>query len=124
MFQVDLKNRTPIYEQIVENFKRLIISQQFAAESKVPSVREMAKSLSVNPNTVQKAYRELENQGLFYTVLGQGSFVAPIPEDILRMEVTEIYDAMGNNIQELIFRGEKADSILNFVSTKLEERNE
>lgn len=120
MFQVDLKNRKPIYEQIVENFRRLIISQQFAAESKVPSVREMAKNLSVNPNTVQKAYRELENQGLFYTVLGQGSFVAPVPEDILRIEIADIYGKLGGNIQELQYRGEKAESILNFVSGKLE----
>jgi len=120
VFQVDLKNRKPIYEQIVENFRRLIISQQFAAESKVPSVREMAKNLSVNPNTVQKAYRELENQGLFYTVLGQGSFVAPVPEDILRIEIADIYGKLGGNIQELQYRGEKAESILNFVSGKLE----
>ena len=81
MFQIDLKNRKPIYEQIIANFRRIITSGQLLAESKVPSVRDMAQGLGVNPNTVQKAYRELESQGYFYTVPGQGNFIATLSEE-------------------------------------------
>jgi len=120
MFKIDLKNRQPIYEQIVDNFRRLIISGEFAPESKVPSVRDMAKNLNVNPNTVQKAYRDLENQGLFYTVLGQGSFIAEIPEDVHKQEVGKIYAKMESNIRELLYRKEEPENILKFVEHKLE----
>lgn len=76
MFQLDLKSRTSIYEQIVDNFKELILSGVLKYEEKLPSVRELSKILTVNPNTIQKAYRELEYQGFVYTVSGLGTFVA------------------------------------------------
>ena len=76
MFQLDLKSRTSIYEQIVDNIKELILSGVLRAEDKLPSVRELSKTLTVNPNTTQKAYRELEYQGFVYTVSGLGTFVA------------------------------------------------
>jgi GntR family transcriptional regulator len=76
VFLIDLKSRTPIYAQVVENFKRLIVSGALPPDERVPSVRELAKTLTVNPNTVQKAYRELEARGYFYTVLGQGNFIS------------------------------------------------
>ena len=72
MFQVDMKSRKSIYEQVVDNIKELIVTGILSAESKLPSVRELSKTLTVNPNTVQKAYRELEHQGYIYTVTGLG----------------------------------------------------
>jgi GntR family transcriptional regulator len=76
VFQIDLKSRKSIYEQVVDNIKDLIITGVIKAEDKIPSVRELSKILTVNPNTVQKAYRELEYQGFLYTVSGLGTFVA------------------------------------------------
>lgn len=76
MFQLDLKSRKSIYEQVVDNLKGLIISGVVAHEEKLPSVRDLSRSLTVNPNTVQKAYRELERQGYIYTVAGLGTFVS------------------------------------------------
>ena len=114
MFQIDLKNRKPIYEQVVENFKMLIISGRLKESDKVPSVRDMAKNLGVNPNTVQKAYRQLETQKYFYTVLGQGSFVGA-PPDEKREEIDALYDAIAAKIRELIFRGEAKSSILAYI---------
>ena len=58
MFQIDLKSRKSIYEQVIDNVKELIVTGVLPAESKLPSVRELSKTLTVNPNTVQKAYRE------------------------------------------------------------------
>jgi len=76
MFQLDLKSRKTIYEQIVDNLKELMIAEVLKPEDKLPSVRELSKTLTVNPNTIQKAYRELEYQGYVYTVTGLGTFVA------------------------------------------------
>jgi len=114
MFQIDLKNRKPIYEQVVDNFKALIISGVLKESEKVPSVRDMAKTLAVNPNTVQKAYRELESMGYFYTVLGQGNFIAA-PPDTGRQEIDVLYAEISKIVKELIFRGETAENICEFV---------
>ena len=67
MFQLDLKSRKSIYEQVVDNLKEMIISGVLKSGEKLPSVRELSRMLTVNPNTVQKAYRELERQGYVYT---------------------------------------------------------
>jgi len=113
VFQIDLKSRKAIYEQVTENFKRLIITGALRQDEKVPSVRDMAKMLTVNPNTVQKAYRELESQGYFYTVLGQGNFIAAPPPDIKKKEA--LYKGIHSAVQELIFYGEKKVEIIRFV---------
>lgn len=63
MLQLDLKSRKSIYEQVMDQLKEQIMTGQMATGDKLPSVRELSKSITVNPNTVQKAYRELERQG-------------------------------------------------------------
>jgi GntR family transcriptional regulator len=113
VFQIDLKSRKAIYEQIIDNFKSLITSGVLAENEKAPSIRDMAKTLTVNPNTIQKAYRELENQGYFYTVLGQGSFIAAAPED--ENQIRHLYERLKEIVLELVFRGERADDITNFI---------
>ncbi|MFT8358426.1 GntR family transcriptional regulator [Bifidobacterium aquikefiri] len=81
MIEIDLKSRKSIYEQVVRGIKEQILSGIIAPESKLPSVRELSKELTVNPNTVQKAFRHLESQGYIYSVSGVGSF-AHSPQDI------------------------------------------
>ena len=72
---IDYQNSRPIYEQIVENFKLQMYKGILQADEQMPSVRSLAMELSTNPNTVQKAYTELERQGFIYTVKGKGNFV-------------------------------------------------
>ena len=115
MFQIDLKSRKAIYEQVMDNFKRLIITGVLRQDEKVPSVRDMAKILTVNPNTVQKAYRELENSGYFYTVLGQGSFIAAPPNQESKVKIAALYNCIQNDVQELIYRGEDKRDIILFI---------
>jgi GntR family transcriptional regulator len=115
VFKIDLKNRKPIYEQVIENFKRLIVTGELAEGTRVPSIRDLAKELGVNPNTVQKAYRELETMKYFYTVLGQGSFIAAPPDSAISAEVAALYDNMTGIVRELIFRGESKEEIKLFV---------
>lgn len=76
MFQLDLKSRKSIYEQVIDHLKEDIMTNVLAPGSKLPSVRELSKAITVNPNTIQKAYRELERQGYIYTTVGVGTFVA------------------------------------------------
>ena len=70
----------PIYLQIKENLIRLILTGAMQTDERLPSVRELAGSLAINPNTIQRAYRELESEGFIYSVTGRGSYVAALSE--------------------------------------------
>ncbi|WMJ88236.1 GntR family transcriptional regulator [Anaerocolumna sp. MB42-C2] len=76
MIIIDYKDRRPIYEQIVERFQDLILRGVLQPDSQLPSVRNLSMELSINPNTIQKAYTELERRGFTYSVKGRGSFIA------------------------------------------------
>lgn len=76
MITIDYHNRAPIYEQVVDRFQTLILKGVLPPGSQMPSVRSLAVELSINPNTIQKAYTVLEQQGYIYPVKGRGNFVA------------------------------------------------
>ncbi|MBO4987507.1 MAG: GntR family transcriptional regulator [Lachnospiraceae bacterium] len=76
MIILDYRDSRPIYEQVVEKFKLLILKGVLAQDEKMPSVRNLAMELSINPNTIQRAYATLESQGYIYTVKGKGNFVS------------------------------------------------
>lgn len=106
MFQLDLKSRKSIYEQVIDNLKEQIMTGRLAMGEKLPSVRELSKIITVNPNTVQKAYRELERQGYIYTTGGVGTFVADISS--VRPDAKELEIAKSNlddDFRQLLFLG-------------------
>ncbi len=76
MILLDYKDTRPIYEQIVDRFQKLILTGALEPNTRMPSVRSLAVELSINPNTIQKAYARLERDGFIYSVKGRGSFVA------------------------------------------------
>ena len=76
MILIDYKDRRPIYEQVIEKFQQMILCGALEPDSPMPSVRSLAMELSLNPNTIQRAYQELERQGYIYTLKGKGSFVS------------------------------------------------
>ncbi len=76
MFQVDAMSRIPVYEQIVEQMERFVLAGIMNPNDKLPSVRNLSVELAINPNTIQKAYTELDRRGVVYSVPGRGSFVA------------------------------------------------
>lgn len=76
MILLDYKDRRPIYEQVVEKLKDLMIRGILEQDVQLPSVRSLATDLSINPNTIQRAYGELERRGFIYSIKGKGSFVA------------------------------------------------
>lgn len=76
MLNLNFRDTKPIYIQIKDGIKKLIITGAICADEKVPSVRELAESLAINPNTIQKAYKELETEGYLYSVSGKGTFAS------------------------------------------------
>lgn len=122
MFQLDLKSRESMYTQVVNNLKELIILKVLKPDEKLPSVRELSKTLTVNPNTVQKAYRQLEQQGYIYTVSGLGTFVSK-KEDrkIDEIFTRNMFFNLEKQIKELLYTGTSSDEILEFTERLLSD---
>ena len=76
MISLNYRDSRPIYEQIKDGLKKLIVTGALAVDEKLPSVRSLATQLSINPNTIQRAYNELEGEGYIYSIPGKGSFAA------------------------------------------------
>ncbi len=76
MIELNYRDGRPIYEQIMDGFKKLILSGVLHEGDRLPSVRELSAQLAVNPNTIQRAYRELEAEGCVYSVPAKGTFAA------------------------------------------------
>ena len=122
MFQLDLKSRKSIYEQIVDSFKELIVAGVLSPNDKLPSVRDLSSTLTVNPNTIQKAYRELEQKGWIYTVSGLGCFVSEQNHQPDETEVKELYIKIRSLIKELIFLGVSQTDISRELEKLIMER--
>lgn len=115
MFQLDHGDHRPIYEQIKEKIKELIIKGVLKENDKVPSVRELASTLTINPNTIQKAYRELEFEGYIYSLRAKGSFVSPkgvVAKKSDTEGITEEYRAIVSKIKFLGISKEELQVIL------------
>ena len=97
MFSIDLRSRVPIYEQLVQNITDQVIKNVLLPDEPLPSVRVLARDLGINPNTVQKAYHELEQRGIIYHAAGRGSFVAPtesLADAMLSQRMQTIQEAL------------------------------
>ncbi|OEH94170.1 GntR family transcriptional regulator [Bacillus solimangrovi] len=112
MFELDIRSRKAIYEQLVDRIKELIINQVLQPDEKLPSVRMLAKQLTINPNTIQKAYRELEQQGYLYSIQGKGSFVAPVEVMHNEMKLNEVKSQLLKLISEAVYLGLTKEDLL------------
>lgn len=92
MFDLDLQSRTPIYEQLYKKTIELIIKGVLKENEQLPSVRSLAKEIGVNPNTVAKAYQELERNKIIYSVSGRGNFIAKICDSSVKDYILEDFD--------------------------------
>ena len=103
MIAINYRDARPIYEQLRDGFRQLILSGVLRPDERLPSVRELAGSLAVNPNTIQRAYRELEAEGYICSVPGKGSFVCREPEALRtrRRELLEKLGALGGELRLL-----------------------
>lgn len=111
MYLIDNQSRRAVYEQIVEQTERFVLADVLRGEEPMPSVRSLSIELSVNPNTIQKAYSELDRRGIIYSVAGRGSFVAPDAREKLRRSRLSLLDEIENHAAECAVAGIAKEAI-------------
>lgn len=102
MIQLNYRDTKPIYEQIRDGIRQLVISNAIAADEKLPSIRELASRLAINPNTIQKAYRALEAEGYLYTISGKGCFASGQLK-VIDTRVEELNVKFDDTVRELLY---------------------
>lgn len=123
MIKLDLQSRVPLYEQLQEQIIRLSLMGVLEANEQLPSVRSLAREVGVNPNTVAKAYQELERQGIIYTISGRGSFVSP---NVLSLQsprqaaLDEVFEAL----DKALSRGIPPEELLEQVKLHLNNHSQ
>lgn len=115
MINIDIKSGVPIYEQIVDGMKNLIIKGVLKSDEKIPSVRELGRKLTINPNTIQKAYRELERQGYIYTIIGRGNFVSSLEGVHNESKIAGLKEELEKVLEELKYLGMNEEEILEMI---------
>lgn len=117
MIELNYRDTRPIYEQIMDSLKKMIISGALSENEKLPSVRVLATQLSINPNTIQRAINELENEGFVFSVPGKGSFVCPnVRRDTEKIE--KLKATLSETVNELRFLGVSDDEIAECIGEK------
>ncbi len=122
MIQLNYRDAKPIYEQVKEGIRKLVVSGALKPEEKLPSVREMASKFAINPNTIARAYRELEEEGYVYTRNGKGTYVSEHLEisDGRKEELLKVFD---ETARELLYLSVSKEELKEHIEC-LEERSE
>ncbi|MED3553281.1 GntR family transcriptional regulator [Cytobacillus praedii] len=115
MFELDIRSRKPIYEQLVERLKELIITEVLKIDEQLPSVRTLAQQLTINPNTIQKAYRELEIQGYIYSIKGKGSFVSSANDSQNTEKLHKVKNDLIKLLSEAMYLGVTAEELITII---------
>ncbi len=121
MIKLDYKNAKPLHEQISTGLKDLIMCGVLIPDEQLPSVRDLSVELTVNPNTVQRAYKSLEAEGVIYSIRGKGNFVAQSPEAD-RRTIDSLYSTFEEAARQLAFFGEGKSALCGIVERVFEER--
>ena len=124
MFDIDLRSRDPIYQQLVDKFKQLIMNQILEPDEKLPSVRQLAEELTVNPNTIQKAYRQLEQENFIYSVKGRGSFVQVLESHVTNEKIEDIRTDFEQLVKEALFLGVEEATLIEWVQSVTKKQKE
>ncbi|MDO5591026.1 MAG: GntR family transcriptional regulator [Lachnospiraceae bacterium] len=120
MIIIDYSDKRPIYEQVAEKIEALILNGILEPDSKLPSVRSLAMDLSINPNTIQRAYSELEREGFVYSVKGRGNFVK-MNENLIIKEQEKLMIKFKEHVKELKARGVLKEQVISCVEEVYEE---
>lgn len=120
MFTMRLMGGAPIYEQLEQRITELIVSGEMTENEKLPAVREIAKQLSINPNTVQKTYANLEAKGLIYSIPAKGSYVAARGEYLEKVR-GESMEAFSESVRKALKQGLSADDLHKIINSFSEE---
>ena len=112
MLGITLHDNAPIHEQLKNQIEKLILSDVLEKDSALPSVRELACDLMINPNTVQKAYSALELEGITYSVNGKGRFVAVSSNELKAGKTKLVFSRLDETVKELMDYGILSDEII------------
>lgn len=115
MFVVDVMSRVPVYEQIIKQVDEQVLTGILKEGDKLPSVRSLSVKLSINPNTIQKAYTELDRRQLIITVPGKGSFISEKAIEVVGANSREKMTELNKIIRELALAGVTKEEIINNI---------
>lgn len=115
MFIIDAMSRTPVYEQLIEQVETMVLTGVMKSGDKMPSVRSLSGELSINPNTIQKAYAELDRKGLIASVPGKGSFISENAMDIIGNDKREQAADLKDLIAEMKLAGVTKQEIMKII---------
>lgn len=121
MIQLNYRDAKPIYEQIEDGVRKLVVTNALAVNEKLPSVRELASRLAINPNTISRAYKELEKEGYVYTVSGKGTFVAE-GEHVMDHRASDLMKSFDEVVSELMYLAIDPEQLQQRID-KLRERS-
>lgn len=120
LITVDLRDRKQLYEQLVDNIKNLILIGELKADEKLPSVRSLARELGINPNTIQKAYSELERCGVILTLPGRGSIVVAQVDTLKQEQLSTLTETLIQLAHEAKSAGITREEFLSAAETAYE----
>ncbi len=124
MYQIDIMSRKPLYEQLVDQVERFILRGILKPDQQMQSVRSLSVQLAVNPNTVQKAYSELDRRGVVYSVPGRGCFVSPEAVVNIGARKREHMDHFVTEVKELAMAGIEKELVIDCVEQAYREEGE
>ena len=122
MYQVDVMSRVPVYEQIVEQTEKFILTGLLNAGDKLPSVRNLSMELSVNPNTIQKALSELDRRGLILSVPGKGCFISEHARKAISVVKRSGIVELKEKLKELVLAGITKEEVIEIINEIYEEK--
>lgn len=121
MLQIDYRDGRPLYEQVVDGLESLAARGVLASDSQLPSVRQLAMELSVNPNTIQKAYSELESRGIIYSIKGRGNFVSTDSQKLRDRKLLEFERKISDLLMQVSALGATKAEICTMLKKLLEQ---
>ena len=123
MIVIDKFSRKPIYEQIIEGIERQIVSGIIKELDQLPSIRELSVTLSINPNTIQKAFSELDRAGIIFSTQGRGCYVSKDAKEKIRARMSDKISELAMLARELSQSGIDEETLVNTVRGACKENN-
>lgn len=117
MISINYRDPLPLYEQIKQKLQQMLLSGTYSSDTKLPSVRELATQLAINPNTIQRAYKELEADGYIISIPGKGSY--PVSTENLKLKtLTQLYAEFDEAVSKLISLGISKESLTERIAAE------
>lgn len=124
MFQIDIMSRVPVYEQLIRQTEKFILLGVLNAGDKLPSVRQLSAELSINPNTIQKAFTELDRRGIIFSVNGRGNFVSDKALKALEVSRRSDFSDIKEQIKDFALAGISREELHEYIDEIYDEMGE